>query len=227
MISGLQPIQIALGTVQNGTGELNLQYAYGQRVGGILNVAKSNGNVLSQTITVPAAGAIGVFSTDGTLATAQHSVTVLSLGDSQIGRAGYVQQATDMNDMNKMVSSIIILCVLTICASNTNGQKQSMNCNFWQSRVNPEIKMRGKEENPSTDLKVLLETNNSSVLEKPFNDLNQKEIFFGVVCLLNLEGNKKDSNLSGATRTDVSQTFGATSVEVAALYYISYIFFQK
>lgn len=133
-----------------------------------------------------------------------------------------------MTSMNKkIISTIIILCILIICANNTNGQKQNMNCNFWQSKVNPEIKIRSKKEKSATDLKILLNSNNSSVSEKPFNNLNQKKIFFGIKCLLNLEGNKKNSNLSGATRPDVSQTFGATTVEVAALYYISYIFFQK
>jgi hypothetical protein len=127
----------------------------------------------------------------------------------------------------KMIGSVIILCILITCVSNTNGQKQNMNCNFWQSRVNPEIKMHSKEEKPSTDLKVLLKNNNSFVPEEPFNNLNQRETFFGIECLLNLEGNKKNSNLSGATRPDVSQTFGATTVEVAALYYVSYLFYQK
>lgn len=46
--SRLQPTQIALGTVQNGTDKLKLDYSYG----GIAN----NGNVQSQTITVPTVG---------------------------------------------------------------------------------------------------------------------------------------------------------------------------
>ncbi|HMM81501.1 MAG TPA: RHS repeat-associated core domain-containing protein [Pyrinomonadaceae bacterium] len=43
--SRLQPTQIALGTVQNGTDMLKLDYSYGSTA--------NNGNVLSQTITVP------------------------------------------------------------------------------------------------------------------------------------------------------------------------------
>jgi RHS repeat-associated protein len=43
--SRLQPTQIALGTVQNGTDKLKLNYSYG--------TITNNGNVLSQTITVP------------------------------------------------------------------------------------------------------------------------------------------------------------------------------
>ncbi len=43
--SRLQPTQIALGTVQNGSDKLKLQYGYG--------TTNNNGNILSQTITVP------------------------------------------------------------------------------------------------------------------------------------------------------------------------------
>lgn len=43
--SRVQPTQIALGTVQNGTDKLKLEYSYG--------TTNNNGNVLSQTITVP------------------------------------------------------------------------------------------------------------------------------------------------------------------------------
>jgi len=45
----LQPTQIALGTVQNGTDKLKLNYSYGG--------TDNNGNVQSQTITVPTVGA--------------------------------------------------------------------------------------------------------------------------------------------------------------------------
>ncbi|MGI8641085.1 MAG: RHS repeat domain-containing protein [Pyrinomonadaceae bacterium] len=47
--SRLQPTQIALGTVQNGTDKLKLNFDYG--------AAQNNGNVLSQQITVPTVGA--------------------------------------------------------------------------------------------------------------------------------------------------------------------------
>lgn len=46
--SRLQPTQIALGTVQNGTDKLKLNFDYG--------MTTNNGNVQSQTITVPIAG---------------------------------------------------------------------------------------------------------------------------------------------------------------------------
>src|SRR5690606_22646364 len=46
--SRLQATQIALGTIQNGTNKLKLEYNYG--------TTENNGNVLSQTITVPTVG---------------------------------------------------------------------------------------------------------------------------------------------------------------------------
>jgi len=49
----LQPVEIALGTVQNGTDKLKLAYSYG--------TTANNGNVLSQTITVPTVGASNGF----------------------------------------------------------------------------------------------------------------------------------------------------------------------
>jgi RHS repeat-associated protein len=51
--SRLQPTQIALGTVQNGTDKLKLNFNYG--------TTANNGNVLSQTITVPTTGAANGF----------------------------------------------------------------------------------------------------------------------------------------------------------------------
>lgn len=56
---------------------------------------------------------------------------------------------------------------------------------------------------------------------------NQEEIFFAVNCLLQLEGKKAESNVAGASNARVSTFFEATSVEVAALYYVSYLFYQK
>jgi hypothetical protein len=52
--SRLQPTQIALGKTQNATNLLDLDYTYG--------TTANNGNVLSQTITVPSVGATSGFS---------------------------------------------------------------------------------------------------------------------------------------------------------------------
>ena len=54
--SRLQPTLIALGTSAADASKLSIGYEYGVAEGGALNAAKNNGNVRSQTITVPAAG---------------------------------------------------------------------------------------------------------------------------------------------------------------------------
>ncbi len=130
---------------------------------------------------------------------------------------------------NSFIGGATVVFCLIFCVFSTKAQKQNENCNYWQSQVNPNIKMIERNGTKPLDVtKNLLKPDlNSSVLAKPFNDLDQKEIFFGIECLLKLQGNKHISNLSGATRPDVSQTFESNTIEVAALYYISYMFFQK
>ncbi len=49
----------------------------------------------------------------------------------------------------------------------------------------------------------------------------------GIECLLNLEGNKNAAKFSGANKPYISQIFKQATVEVAALYYISYLYTQK
>ena len=46
-------------------------------------------------------------------------------------------------------------------------------------------------------------------------------------CLLRLEGNKRKAEFTGATNPYTSQIFEAATVEVAALFYISHLFYQK
>ncbi|MBK8811932.1 MAG: hypothetical protein IPN69_14545 [Acidobacteria bacterium] len=59
--SRLQPTQIALGKVLNTTDLLKLDYTYGVLESGTLNTAKNNGNIQSQTITVPTVGSSNAF----------------------------------------------------------------------------------------------------------------------------------------------------------------------
>ena len=54
--------------------------------------------------------------------------------------------------------------------------------------------------------------------------LNDDEILKGISCLLDLKGRKEPSRLAGVTGDDISQFVGRASVEVAALYYINYLF---
>lgn len=70
--SRLQPTQIALGTTQNGTDKLKLDFTYNTP-----NVADNNGNVLSQTITTPAE-TIGTQSYSGFTATQNYTYDSLN-----------------------------------------------------------------------------------------------------------------------------------------------------
>lgn len=85
-------------------------------------------------------------------------------------------------------------------------QAQKMQCKYWQSKVDPKIKPVKSESKKEPD---------------------DEQVMQAIDCLLKLEGRKDESKLRGATRLDVSQTFGPASVEVAALYYISFLYLQK
>lgn len=57
--------------------------------------------------------------------------------------------------------------------------------------------------------------------------LSNKSFLDGAECLLKLEGNKSPARFSGATHDYVSQIFPQATVELAALYYIEYLFVGK
>lgn len=52
--SRLQPAEIGLGTTRTASNVLRLEYGYGEVVGGVLDPTKNNGNIRSQSISVPA-----------------------------------------------------------------------------------------------------------------------------------------------------------------------------
>jgi hypothetical protein len=80
-------------------------------------------------------------------------------------------------------------------------------CKYWLSRVDSDVK-------PTDQFKHVDES-------------NVENIMVGIECLLALEGNKKRARFSGASRHDVSQLFAPATVDIAALYYISFLFTQK
>ncbi len=86
-------------------------------------------------------------------------------------------------------------------------QTTSDKCLFWRSRV---------------DASVTLPDGHKELDEK-----DQQNTMDGIECLLNLEGNKNAAKFSGANKPYISQIFKQATVEVAALYYISYLYTQK
>ncbi len=86
-------------------------------------------------------------------------------------------------------------------------EKGTASCQYWQSMVDADV------EPPVGVQKV--------------DEANQQTIIDGIECLLQMKGNKHSAKFSGATRPDVSQIFKPATVEVAALYYISFLYYQK
>jgi len=80
-------------------------------------------------------------------------------------------------------------------------------CLYWYSRVDPRIKLPQDEKVPDVN--------------------DERELQKGIACLLQLEGNENPSSIKGATSPRTSQTFSTTSVQVAALYYVSYLYYEK
>jgi hypothetical protein len=80
-------------------------------------------------------------------------------------------------------------------------------CKYWLSRVDGDVNLPDQF--------------------KHVDESNIENIIVGIECLLTFEGNKKRARFSGATRHDVSQLFDPATVDIAALYYISYLFTQK
>lgn len=103
--------------------------------------------------------------------------------------------------MNKIIITIAILFLSFVSANAQNK------CVYWFSRVDYDVKLPENYKNP--------------------DETNTWEVMQGIECLLQLEGNRKWAKFSGATRNEVSQTFAFASVEVAALYYASYLYYQS
>jgi hypothetical protein len=86
-------------------------------------------------------------------------------------------------------------------------KEESTPCQYWQSKVDAELRASfGDQKVDETDPQVVMD---------------------GIACLLQMEGNKHPAKFSGATDYSVSQTFPHATTEVAALYYISYLYYQK
>jgi hypothetical protein len=96
-------------------------------------------------------------------------------------------------------------------------------CNEWQSKVDPEVKYVVKH----TSTK--LSENSSKVVKVEttavFDD--EKRFFRAVECLLKLEGKKGAAKVWGATKPETSQLFDSARVDVAALYYVSFLFYER
>jgi hypothetical protein len=93
---------------------------------------------------------------------------------------------------------LIIFVTFFLCVADARAD----GCKYWLAQVDPsvEVDFEVDEDDPENILK-------------------------GISCLLELEGNRSDGLFGGATNTRVSQVFPNATVEVCALFYISYLFY--
>jgi hypothetical protein len=85
--------------------------------------------------------------------------------------------------------------------------RESNCCDFWKSKVSEAI--------PITEEPV----------EKAKSE--DERVLSAIECLLTMEGDKSKARFGGATRFNVSQTFEPATSDVAALYYISFLYLGK
>ncbi len=104
-----------------------------------------------------------------------------------------------------MKKFFIAAALIILSFASVNAQDQ---CAYWFSRVDAKIKL---PENL-----------------KPPDESNSQEIINGIECLLRLQGKTgKSKYFNAILRDNVSQTFGFPTIEVAALYYISTLYYQS
>jgi len=106
-------------------------------------------------------------------------------------------------------------------------------CSSWYSKVDPDVHTADGDSRPTTQEKTDLP---QKVLQKQIEQvsdpdnvkaLTDDQTMTAISCLLNLEGKTRPSKMGGATRRDVSQLFATAPINLAALYYISYLYTQN
>jgi hypothetical protein len=126
-------------------------------------------------------------------------------------------------------SILLVICFGVICSLVNRPVAQTIckKCVLWQAKVDSNITTNQLAESEEAVIvqKSSLEIN--STQDNWISKLSRDEMFEAIECLLKLKGKKNGSKISGATKLDTSRTFDATSVEVAGLYYISYLYYQK
>lgn len=105
--------------------------------------------------------------------------------------------------MKTEVSRMAILLLFIFCGSS-NAQTT---CKYWQAKIDEDI-------HPPKNAQAV-------------NEASDRDVMEAINCFLLLKGKHQPSKLQGATKFYVSQGFPPAPVEVAALYYISYLFKQK
>jgi|GEM_PF-1324560 len=137
---------------------------------------------------------------------------------------------------------ILFLLLLFLITPNYGQNKMDQEtvdpCKKWLSKVDPSVyyhyeintfKKITPEEDSSTN-KANLEALGRSLAQPPSNDYfpdttyTDEEVMAAIGCLLKCKGNKNPAKIGGVTTIYFSQFYPDASIEVAALYYISYLY---
>ncbi|HEU4507851.1 MAG TPA: hypothetical protein VFR78_06410 [Pyrinomonadaceae bacterium] len=112
--------------------------------------------------------------------------------------------------MKVLVTSLLLIaCGVsgTMVVESPSTSSQSMSCEYWWSKADENAAPPREAKRPDlSDSRVVME---------------------GIECLLKMKGNKHPAKFRGAISLEVSQIFTNTTADVAALYYISYLFHEK
>lgn len=127
-----------------------------------------------------------------------------------------------------LLFSFLFVCSAVLTPAQTRGDDPGIQpCKKWRVRIDPGLTpvkepMPAKYESPTPRAFSI-----TSAVSVKTESITENDFFEAAECLLKFKGNTNDSKIVGATRPDTSQTFGAASIEVAALYYISYLYREK
>ena len=139
---------------------------------------------------------------------------------------------------------LLFLCVPFLVraqeVTNISNKDITKCCLYWESRVHGRAQVSGRpthgKGSATTDGSRAASSVSNQALQSqdgPFDDpdrvreLPEQEAIEAIECLLNMEGDLRQSLLVGYTRPQISQFFAPPPSNLAALYYISYIYTQN
>lgn len=131
-----------------------------------------------------------------------------------------------MNIYSLIGISIFLFTYFPLFAQQENTKMDT--CDEWLKKIDPSIRETALTEKNIDSLK--LDKKITIRIREPQKGFLQdnlhtdEQIVEAIECFLTCKGNKKKSSVSGATNMYVSQIFPKASVELAALFYISYLY---
>lgn len=126
--------------------------------------------------------------------------------------------------MKCLVLSLFLVSLGSVVAAGQKFGDETRDCGKWHSKVIFVPPVKRTSDKP-TDQPIGLRLD-QAILSSEIK-VDEKTFLEAAECFIALEGNGSISRLQGATRPDVSQTFGPARVDVAALYYIGYLFLER